>query len=192
MSISLNFLKNLPTFESLAGFPFPPTPPPPPPPEFGRRRPSRHLHVRGRLPPIASVTDLILLLVYDPPQAAVSRLAEHNGDVAGEGAQGAPWNTWQAVDIYYLDLSRCQGLFGVASLATNFLTASKKTMLLTSWDQFAENKGATIANMISTTPVITALQVKVSLYNNLSLSTKGISCIITEPDLRQAAMLRTW
>lgn len=43
---------------------------------------------------------------------------------------------------------------------------SKKTMLLTLWDQFAENQGATIASMISTTPDITALNVKVSLYNS--------------------------
>lgn len=57
----------------------------------------------------------------------------------------------------------------------------KKLMLLTMWNDFQEDEGTVLANTISTVPMIFAMRVKVTTFNNLSLTTIGLSAICINP-----------
>lgn len=49
----------------------------------------------------------------------------------------------------------------------------KMLMLLTLWNQFNENEGTTLANMVQQGPMIFGMRLKVTTFNCLSLTTRG-------------------
>lgn len=68
----------------------------------------------------------------------------------------------------------------------------KKLMLLTMWNDFQKDEGTILANTIITVPMIFAIRVKVTTFNNLSLSTIRLSTICINPPVQEEVPLRQW
>lgn len=68
----------------------------------------------------------------------------------------------------------------------------KKLMQLTLWNEFQEYEGNILENSIATALMIFAMKIKVSIFNNLSLTTIGLSSILINPPVQEELSLRQW
>ncbi|KAL5561843.1 hypothetical protein UlMin_031590 [Ulmus minor] len=64
--------------------------------------------------------------------------------------------------------------------------------ILTMWDQFIENESAAIVKNIKTKPIIAAYRIRIVSFNDGSMSTKGSSTFVINPDILEATKLRSW
>ncbi|XP_060967830.1 replication protein A 70 kDa DNA-binding subunit B isoform X3 [Cannabis sativa] len=68
----------------------------------------------------------------------------------------------------------------------------KKPIGLTCWGHFVVNECATITKLIATTPIIVARRLKVTSFNEISLSTKIDSSLMINPNVAKVQTLRRW
>ncbi|KAL5555054.1 hypothetical protein UlMin_037290 [Ulmus minor] len=64
--------------------------------------------------------------------------------------------------------------------------------ILTMWDQFIENESATIVKNIKSKPIIAAYRIRIVSFNGGSMSTKGSSTFVINPDIPEATILKSW
>ncbi|KAM6593461.1 hypothetical protein CsatA_001164 [Cannabis sativa] len=72
------------------------------------------------------------------------------------------------------------------------VTEEKKPIGLTCWGHFVVNECATITKLIATTPIIVARRLKVTSFNEISLSTKIDSSLMINPNVAKVQTLRRW
>ncbi|KAL5581401.1 hypothetical protein UlMin_013843 [Ulmus minor] len=64
--------------------------------------------------------------------------------------------------------------------------------ILTMWDQFIENESAAIVKNIKSKPIIAAYRIRIVSFNGGSMSTKGSSTFVINPDIPEATILKSW
>ncbi|KAL5579887.1 hypothetical protein UlMin_012329 [Ulmus minor] len=64
--------------------------------------------------------------------------------------------------------------------------------IFTMWDQFIDNECAAIVKNIKTKPIIAAYRIRIVSFNGGSMSTKGSSTFVINPDIPEATRLKSW
>ncbi|KAL5556097.1 hypothetical protein UlMin_038333 [Ulmus minor] len=63
--------------------------------------------------------------------------------------------------------------------------------ILTMWDQFIENECAAIVKNIKSKPIIAAYRIQIVSFNGGSMSTKGSSTFVINPEIPEATILKS-
>ncbi|XP_047338059.1 replication protein A 70 kDa DNA-binding subunit B [Impatiens glandulifera] len=69
---------------------------------------------------------------------------------------------------------------------------TKKTVVISLWNDLATNAGQELLDMADKSPVIAIKSLKVGDFNGVSLSTLGRSVLVINPEIPEAGKLRSW